>query len=202
MFKRKVEDSGKNTMFQFAFKIFFIHIVNIIVMLVVGMLLQSIGDLGLEIGSAATSAIITVICMGLYLVMTYLEGWRRGERDHNLVLFKHMEYNKFRGLIAGALSQIPGLICAIAIIIPSVDFTVERLGRYFYMNFNYMFVALDSAAAAGTVSGFVYHLCYFIPIIIAPVIVGVSYNLGYNQVRVLDRLVWRKPKDGKRENLR
>ena len=162
------------------------------------MLLQSIGDLGLEIGSAATSAIITVICMGLYLVMTYLEGWRRGERDHNLVLFKHMEYNKFRGLIAGALSQIPGLICAIAIIIPSVDFTVERLGRYFYMNFNYMFVALDSAS----VSGFVYHLCYFIPALIAPVVVGVSYTLGYNQIRVLDRLIWRKPKDGKRENLR
>jgi len=201
MFKRKVEDSGKNSMFQFAFKIFFVHIVNIIVMLVVGMLLQSIVGLGLEIGSTATSAIITTICMILYLTMTYLEGWRRGERDHNLVLFKHMEYNKFRGLIAGALSQIPGVICAVAIIIPSVGFSVERLGRYFYMNFNYMFITLDGAVTAGTVSAFVYHLCYFIPAIIAPLIVGISYNLGYKQFRVLDRLVWRKP-DGKRENLR
>lgn len=201
MFKRKVEDSGKNTMFQFAFKIFFIHIVNIIVMLVIGMLLQSLGDLGIEVSSSATSAIITVICMALYLIMTYLEGWRRGERDHNLVLFKHMEHNRFRGLIAGALSQIPGLLCAIIIIFPAADFSIERLGRYFYMNFNYMFVALDGAAAAGTVSAFVYHLCYFIPALIAPLMVGVSYHLGYNQIRVLDRLVWKKP-NGKRENLR
>ncbi len=201
MFKRKVEDSGKNTMFQFAFKIFFVHIINIIVMLVVGMLLQSLGDLGLEVGSVATSAIITIICMALYLVTIYIEGWRRGERDHNQVLFKHMEYNKYRGLIAGALSQIPGVLCAIIIIFPSVDFAVERLGRYFYMNFNYMFVMLDSMTAAGTVSGFVYHLCYFIPAIIAPVLVGIAYHLGYNQIRVLDRLMWKKP-DGKRENLR
>lgn len=201
MFKRKVEDSGKNTMFQFAFKIFFVHIVNIIVMLVVGMLLQSIGDLGLVISGTTMSAIITIICMALYLVMIYLEGWRRGERDHNQVLFKHMEYNKFRGLIAGALSQIPGIVCAVAILFPSVDFTIERLGRYFYMNFNYMFVALDSMSAAGTVSAFVYHLCYFIPALIAPIVVGIAYHLGYRQIRVLDRLMWKK-NSGKRENLR
>lgn len=202
MFKRKVEDSGKNTMFQFAFKIFFIHIVNIIVMLVIGMLLQSLGDLGINVSPALTSGIITVICMALYLAMTYLEGWRRGERDHNLVLFKHMEYNKFRGLIAGALSQIPGIVCAIIIIFPSASFSVERLGRYFYMNFNYMFICLDGLSASGGVSGLVYHLCYFLPALIAPIVVGASYVLGYNQIRVLDRLMWKKPKEGKNVNLR
>lgn len=202
MFKRKVEDSGKNTMFQFAFKIFFIHIINIIVMLVIGLILQSTADLGLEISSETTSLIITLICMVLYLVMAYIEAWRRGERDHNLVLFNHMEYNKFRGLIAGVLSQIPGIACAIAIIVPSVDFSIERLGRFFYMNFNYMFVALDSSAASGSVSAFIYHLCYFLPALVAPVLVGVAYVLGYKQIRVLDRIVWRKHENGKRENLR
>ena len=171
-------------------------------MLIIGMLLQSICELGLVISSATTSAIITAVCMILYLIMTYLEGWRRGERDHNLVLFKHMEYNKFRGLIAGALSQIPGIVCAIAIIIPSVDFSVERLGRYFYLNFNYMFTVLDNMSAAGTISCFLYHLCYFSPALVAPIVVGRAYQLGYKQIRVLDRLVWRKLKDGKREKLR
>ena len=202
MFKRKVEDSGKNTMFQFAFKIFFVHIINIIVMIVIGLLIQSIGDLGLVISNSATSAIITVVCMALYLVMTYIEGWRRGERDHNLVLYKHMEYNKYRGLIAGALSQIPGVVCAIVIIFPNVSFSVERLGRYFYLNFNYMFTSLDAMTASGAVSGFLYHFCYFIPALIAPAVVGIAYHLGYKQLRVLDRLIWRKPDANKRRNLR
>lgn len=202
MFKRKVEDSGKNTMFQFAFKIFFVHIINIIIMVIVGLILQSISNLGLTISSSATSAIITVICMILYIAMTYVEAWRRGERDHNLVTYKHMEYNKFRGLIAGVLSQIPGIVCAVAILFPGVDFSVERLGRYFYMNFNYLFTSLDGMSAAGAVSAFVYHLCYFLPALLAPVIVGAAYILGYKQIRVLDRLVWRKPKNGQRTNLR
>ena len=200
MFKRRVEDSGKNTMFQFAFKIFFIHIVNIIVMVIAAVILNSIANLGLEISAAATSGIVTVICMALYVSMAYVEGWRRGERDRNLVLYKHMEYNRFRGLIAGALSQIPGLVCAVVAFFPEKGASAERLARYFYMNFNYMFTSLDAAGSA--VSGFVYHICYFIPAILAPIIVGISYHLGYKQIRVLDRLMWRTPKDGKRENLR
>ncbi len=202
MFKRRVEDSGKNTMFQFAFKIFFVHIVNIIVMVIAAVILNGIANLGLELSAETTSGIVTIVCMVLYIAMTYVEGWRRGERDHNLVLYNHMDYNRFRGLIAGAISQIPGFVCAIATIFPGVDFSVERLGRYFYINFNYMFTSLDRAIAAGTVSGFAYHICYFIPAILAPVIVGVSYHLGYKQVRILDRLVWSNPKNGKRENLR
>lgn len=200
MFKRKVEDSGKNTMFQFAFKIFYIHIVNIIVMVIVAVILNSIGNMGLEISAAATSGIITIICMVIFVAMSYVEGWRRGERDRNLVLYKHMEYNRYRGLIAGALSQIPGIVCAVIAIFPEVGTSAERLARYFYMNFNYLFTSLD--AAGSTISGFIYYICYFIPAVLAPIIVGLSYNLGYKQIRILDRLVWRTPKDGKRENLR
>ena len=201
MFKRKVEDSGKNTMFQFAFKIFFIHIVNVLVMLIVAVILNSIANLGLELSAAATSGIITVVCLVLYIAMAYVEGWRRGERDRNLVLFKHMDYNRVRGLIAGAVSQIPGIVCAIVALFPGDNASAaERLGRYFYLNLNYLFTSLDAAGSA--VSGFVYHSCYFIPALLAPIIVGLAYHLGYKQLRILDKLIWRTPKNGKRENLR
>ena len=201
MFKRKVEDSGKNTMFQFAFKIFFIHIVNVMVMLIVAVILNSVANLGIELSAAATSGIITLVCLVLYVAMAYVEGWRRGERDRNLVLFKHMDYNRFRGLIAGAISQIPGVVCAIFALFPGDNAAAaERLGRYFYLNCNYMFTSLD--AAGSSVSGFVYHICYFIPALLAPIIVGIAYHLGYKQLRVLDKLMWRTPKNGKRENLR
>lgn len=202
MFKRKVEDSGKNTLFQFAFRIFFVHIVNIIVMLVVGMLVQNLDSLGLSVSAGATSLIVTIVCMALYLVMTYLEGWRRGERDYNLVLYKHMEYQKFRGLFAGLISQIPAVICAIVMIFPSASFKFTSFVRYFYMNFNYLFVTLDSLNAGGNLSAFVYYLCHFLPAILAPVLVGVAYQLGYKRFRVLDKVMWVKPDDKKRRNLR
>ncbi len=202
MFKRRVEDSGRSSMFQFSFKIFFVHIVNIIVMLIVGMLITNLDYFGINVSEQATSIIISAVCMILYIVMTYVEGWRRGERDYNLVLYNHMEYNRFRGLVAGALSQLPGIILAIVIIFPKTDFTVERYARYFYMNFNYLFVALETGMENGTVSSFVYHLCYFLPALLAPLVVGLAYHLGYKRLRIVDKLVWSKPKASKKDNPR
>ena len=202
MFKRRVEDSGRSSMFQFSFKIFFVHIVNIIVMFIVGMLITNLDYFGIEVSGQALSIIISAVCMILYIAMAYVEGWRRGERDYNLVLYKHMEYNRFRGLIAGALSQLPGIILAIVIIFPKTDLALEHYARYFYVNFNYLFLVLDAGKEAGTVSAFVYHLCYFLPALIAPLVVGLAYHLGYRRLRIVDKLVWSKPKASKKDNPR
>lgn len=202
MFKRKTNDSGRNSMFQFAFRIFFVHIINIIVFLILGMLIVNLDNIGVELSDISTSAIITAVCMVLYIVMVYLECWRRGERDYNLVLYKHMEYNKLRGLYAGLISQIPALVGAILIIIPSTSYTIVRLVRYFYMNFNVLFVYADELLESGELSRVVYHILHFVPAILAPVIGLLAYNLGYKRFRIIDHLVWKKSDGKKRENLR
>ncbi len=201
MFKRRAEDSGKNNLFQFAFKIFFVHIINIIVFLIVGMLLVNGKSIGIVVGDEATVLIITLICLAIYLVLSYLEGWRRGERDHNLVLYGHMKEQKNRGFLAGLVSQIPGLICAVILLFPSASFNVARLARYFYIHCNAFLVSVDDMLAAGSIPDILWSLCYFLPAVIPVVVVGIAYRLGYRSFRILDKLMWKKP-DGKRENIR
>ena len=43
MFKRKVEDSGKCPVWRFAFRIFYAHIANVLIMLVAAMLVENLG---------------------------------------------------------------------------------------------------------------------------------------------------------------
>lgn len=203
MFKRRAEDSGRNNLFQFAFKIFFVHIINIIVFLIVAMLLVNGKSIGIVLSDEATIMIITIICLVIYLVLSYLEGWRRGERDHNLVLYGHMKEQKNRGFLAGLISQIPGLICAVILLFPSASFETARLARYFYIHCNAFLVYMDDQLAAGAISDIVWSLSYFLPAVIPVVVVGLAYRLGYKSFRVLDKLMFRKPTgDKKRDNLR
>ena len=197
MFKRRAEESGKSSMFRFAFSIFYVHIINIIIMLVLGMLLNNLDLVGITVSDWVFTAAVSIVCMLRYLIMTYIEGWRRGERDYNLVLYGHMEYNKFRGIIAGALAQIPGVLCAIILLFPSESAVAMRFSRFFYANFNFLFVMMD----AGSFSYALTKVMYFVPALLAPVVVGISYHLGYARIRLSDKIIWRKPGEG-RANLR
>ena len=50
MFKRRVEESGKTTIFRFAFRIFFAHIVNVLITLIVYVLVENLQLIGIEPG--------------------------------------------------------------------------------------------------------------------------------------------------------
>ncbi len=197
MFKRRAEEAGKSSMFRFTFSIFYVHILNIIIMIVLGMLLINLDLIGITASDGLITTVISIVCMLLYLIMTYLEGWRRGERDYNLVLYGHMEYNKIRGLIAGALSQIPGVLCAIILLFSSESSVAMRFSRFFYANFNFLFALMDEGAFSYALT----KVLYFVPALLAPLVVGISYRLGYARLRLSDKIIWRKPGEG-RENLR
>ena len=80
MFKRRVEDSGKSTVGSFAFKIFFVHILNVPIMLVLAMLMVNIKSLGTEIPEDTIQLIIFLFCFVFYVLFVYIEAWRTGER--------------------------------------------------------------------------------------------------------------------------
>ena len=91
MFKRRVEDSGKTPVWRFAFRLFYAHIANVLIMLVVGMLVVNLSLLNIQAPDGTASVVVTIVCFLFYVAYVYVQSWRVGQRDLNLILYKREE---------------------------------------------------------------------------------------------------------------
>ena len=187
MFKRRVEDSGKTTLFRFACRIFYAHVVSILIMLVVYFLVDNLKLIGIQQPGGLYNTAVTVACLLFYLIYIYIHCWRIGQRDYNLVLYKHITYNKWKPLLAAAFSQIPGLILAVLALIPYT----QELGRSVFSVF-YFYAAWLLARFRDRLA-FIYFVPLLLPLILAP---G-AYHMGYRGIYLANKVVYRMPKDKK-----
>lgn len=183
MFKRRVEDSGKSTILGFACRIFYAHIANVLIMLVAGMLVENLSLLKIEVSEQVTPIVVTAVCFLFYVVYVYIHSWRAGQRDYNLVLYKHDVEKKYKALAASLLSQLPGLILVILVQVSREDFSWVRYARYYYLNFNYFLITVGENFRA----------IYFVPVLFAPLISVPAYRLGYKGIYLANKLIYRMP---------
>ncbi len=183
MFKRRVEDSGKSTILGFACRIFYAHVANVLIMLVAGMLVENLSLLKIQVSDRVTPMVVTAVCFIFYVVYVYIHSWRTGQRDYNLVLYKHEEEKKYKALAASLLSQLPGLILVILVQLSPEDFSWVRYARYYYLNFNYFLLTLGESFRA----------IYFIPVLFAPIIAVPAYRMGYKGIYLANKVVYRMP---------
>ena len=129
MFKRRVEDSGKCPVWRFAFRIFYAHIANVLIMLVAAMLVENLGLLHIQVSDGVTPVVVTIVCFLFYVVYIYVQSWRVGQRDQNLILYKRETKQPLKGLYAALLSQLPGIILAIvfSLVLPEL---LRQLKKY------------------------------------------------------------------------
>ena len=187
MFKRRVEDSGKTTLFRFACRIFYAHVMSILIMLVIYFLVDNLKLIGLQQPDGLYNIAVTIACLLLYLVYNYIQCWRIGQRDYNLVLYKHIDYNKFKPLLAAVFSQIPGFIMAVLTLIPST----RELGRSVFSVF-YFYAAWLLAKCKDSVP-FIYFVPLLLPLILAPA----AYHMGYRGIYLANKVVYKMPKEKK-----
>ena len=104
LFKRNWEkESGKSTVARLAFKVFYVHIMTIIIWVVISLILKGLENLT---KSEFTSqpwviGLMNIICLVFYLLDVYVDSWRTGARDLNLVNFQHIKYDPAKPIIAG-----------------------------------------------------------------------------------------------------
>lgn len=187
MFKRRVEDSGKTTLFRFACRIFYAHVMSILIMLVIYFLVDNLKLIGLQQPDGLYNIAVTIACLLFYLVYNYIQCWRIGQRDYNLVLYKHIDYNKFKPLLAAVFSQIPGFIMAVLTLIPST----RELGRSVFSVF-YFYAAWLLAKCKDSVP-FIYFVPLLLPLILAPA----AYHMGYRGIYLANKVVYKMPKEKK-----
>ena len=165
---------------------------------------------GMFLSTGLAETITYIVCILLFGAMVYVDAWRNGQQDYNLVKFGHMDDDPLRGLKAGLLSQTVGLLLAIFAMI-------------------HLFLISGEAAAGvpeelqtGLHWGFlsVYHLFYFpfvgivwpleeispffclLPVVIPVIINHIGYTLGYKRISLRDKLVYVDPNKQKKENTR
>ncbi len=192
MFKRRVEDSGKTTTFRFACRIFFAHIVNVLITLIVYVLVENLQLLGIVPGEGLHTVCVTIACFLFYVIFVYIHSWRIGQRDYNQVLYGHISYQRWKPLIAAVVSQIPGLVLAVLAMLPDVGETGRRGASVFYFYFSWFLARFKDSFPA----------VYFLPSLLPLILATAAYHLGYRGIYLQNKIVYNLPKEKKTEKNR
>lgn len=136
-----------------------------------------------------------VFCFLLLCGFIYPEILHNGTTDSNLVRFKHKKEDKFKGFKIGALAAIPNYLVLVFLVtaklgalpnFPMVLYKLLNLSVYSFIE-----VILGSAVTVSELSVLRFMLLFLLPLII-PAIAGVSYILGYKNISVGEKLVYKK----------
>ena len=153
----------------FACRIFYAHVMSILIMLVIYFLVDNLKLIGLPQPDGLYNTAVTIACL--------------------LVLYKHITYNKWKPLLAAAFSQIPGFILAILTLIPST----RDLGRSIFSVF-YFYAAWLLSHFKDSVS-FIYFVPLLLPLLLAPA----AYHMGYRGIYLANKVVYKMPKEQKKD---
>lgn len=128
--------------------------------------------------------VFSALCLVLYIFCCYVDIWRKALRDFNLVKYEYITYNKYRGLLAGLVADIPGLIVIILILV------TQAAGAASYVDvFKVAYFALYSPFVM-LVSTFSGNILYFLPLIIPPVAGALAYHCGYHNIGLVAKFMY------------
>lgn len=136
-----------------------------------------------------------VFCFLLLCGFIYPEIWHNGTTNSNLVRFKHKKEDKFKGFKIGALAAIPNYLVLIFLVTAKLGALPNfPMALYKFLNssvYSFIELILGGAVTVSELSVLRFMLLFLLPLII-PVIAGVSYILGYNNISVGEKLVYKK----------
>lgn len=135
----------------------------------------------------AVKLLYTAISSLILLTIIYSSAWREGYRDPNRVKYGHMPQFMAKGVIAGLLADIPMAFLTLAYLIMSIAHWYSDLMRFIYLVGNISFIFVLNH----------FHLSLpllLILLLLPPVISHAGYVMGYRQISITSRLVYKKKK--------
>jgi len=176
----------KRTMFPAIFNIWAVQMISVILTFII----MTVFVLVLDAGTAQLiGGIVSII---LFAAMLYLDAWKRGRSDNNLMNYGHLKTDRLRGLKIAALSQIPGLIFAILSAIFGYTETWTNSLTVIFKAIYSPFVDIIWLLEQPT-----YWLRLIVPAIPAA-IYFTGYFFGYKELMISDKLYYKNT--GKTEN--
>lgn len=166
-----MENKAKSTTFQLIVKIWTVHVMSVVLYLFVLLVFVRI------FGDAAALIIASIAVPVMYLVMTYLEAWRLGFKDRNMVKSGRVSDDRYRGFKAAALSQLPGIIFGVLCFILPDNWIVNGAVRYFFMSMAYEIQNFGD-------------IWYLLPALLPILSVPLGYMLGRADKRMVNKILY------------
>ena len=136
-------------------------------------------------------------CYFMLCAFLYPKLWERGTRDSNLVQFKHCREDKLKGLKAGIIAVIPATVFTLFLAVTSSgiskNFPIVIYKFLQAFNFNVIDAIVGKAGAFGELSA-IKLIALILLQTIVPAVTFVSYYLGYKNISLSEKLVYKKKK--------
>ncbi|MDD2361771.1 MAG: hypothetical protein PHH84_02260 [Oscillospiraceae bacterium] len=154
--------------------------------------------------SLALDIISQLFMLILFVSMAYSKVWERGDKDRNSVQFGRMSEDKSRGIQVGLYAAIPSVIFYIVLVLSKLGFVSD--GYYFFYRFlNITFIPfINRVVGTGIFKtskvSWLSLLGILMTLIILPLICHIAYLLGYKQISLSEKFIYKDSK--KRKKLR
>ncbi len=150
------------------------------------------------VGEAVFLIISAVFTLSLAGTITYSYLWKEGNKDLNLIRFGRAKLDKFKGVKIGLVSVSPYILALIAVFIGKNGFAKNMPVILFkYLNaslFSLIDVVCGDVLYFGGLSVWRYILLLLV-LLIVPVFFGIAYYIGYKDVLISDKLIYKKNKN-------
>lgn len=194
---------GIKTNFQAARQVFGVHIVGVLLCLITSFCMLAFGNI-----------LVLQIIMGLISVLIYffiISGptWKLGNGDLNKVKYKKMEEDKLRGLKIGLIASIPIFVMNLLLLLAKAELFPNFYVAYKLLNsplFNILgiidgtFLGVENTAYLSYVSwGSIIAEC-ILTSVITPLFCHINYTLGYKDIILSDKIIYKNQKNEKKKS--
>ncbi len=140
---------------------------------------------GLELG-AWFEFVLGAVCTVLWIVFDFSSTLNAAMRDRNLVKYKYIQYDKWKGLKSGLFAQIPGVVVIILIwLTNSRPGGLNEWVRLFYFIL-YGPITPFTGALTPISQAF-----FLLPVWICPAVAALAYYCGYNEIPFFANIVYK-----------
>ncbi len=153
--------------------------------------------------AVTTADVISQVCMLLlFLGLVYSATWHMGDRDRNRVGFGRMERDNLRGLKAGLLASVPAGLAYLGLFVCKLTGLWPAYAQT-YRYLNIVFLPIYNAIVPVTIKtmaelGWGQIALLVLPLCVLPLFAYIGYRLGYKQLSVAEKLIYKttgkKPK--------
>ena len=134
------------------------------------------------------------------LFLNYNRIWTLGTSD-NKVKFGRVKEDKLKGLKIGLISSIPSLLLFVLAVLsrfgflPQVLFSIYKLANFHLFSINNIIFGTEATIALSQIPVWKFAVA-FLPLLILPAICTVAYVLGYKDISLKEKFIY-KDKKGK-----
>ena len=145
-----------------------------------------------EGGKKINTALNIFFCTAILIVFVYPPLWHYGTKDSNLVAFNHKKKDLSTGLKVGLLASIPGAVFLAVLLffknMPIVFYKFLNSGVYGFLE-----LIIGKSVTFGEL-GIPNIILLFALKLLVPIVAYLSYIMGYKNISISERLVYKKEK--------